>query len=298
MKGRILFNVFALSVFSCLLVFSCAAKQSEPWGNAEKGFVLTYHVDPGTKFTITSTGTTEMVSDQMGNEVVVLIDGGGEDAYEVITGGNETGMTLEMEYKARSQNLDSPQGSASTDFSEVLGKIVKYTVSPVGKVDGLEGFDELPEIMSASQEKITKEIWELGAKASFPMLPEKAVKFGDTWTDSDEQDLPASGGTLKIISSSTYTLVEEAVKDGFDCVKIEVANTVTMNGTMEQQGMPLKITRETKGTETIYFAYKKGMYLSRETGSKAEGIVTVESMGIEIPQNITGKGAVTVKFSE
>jgi len=298
MKSRIFFTVMALSVFSSLMIFTCAAKKSEPWGNGEEGYTLTYHLEPGTKFIMSSTGTSEILSNQMGNEVTVLTDGTGKESYEVISYDKEAGMTVEMEYRERTQNLESPQGSGSTDFSELIGKKVKFTVSPVGKVGDFEGFDALPQITTATQETITEETFRLGVETSFPLLPEKPVKFGDTWTESDERDMPASGGTIKVTVNSTYTLVEEAVKDGFDCVKIDVATTVNMNGNVEQQGMPLTITRETKSNETMYFAYKKGMYVSRETSSKSEGVVTVESMGMEIPQNITGTSVVTVQFNE
>jgi len=234
----------------------------------------------------------------MGNEVIVDLNGKGEDTYTVISGDEKTGFTFESEFGEREQDVESPMGAASTDFSELIGKKVRFVVSPTGIVSGLEGFDELPEIMSATQEKITKDAYIIGAKASFPLLPENPVKFGDTWTESDEQEVPMEGGTIKIVSNSTYTLIEEIIKDGLDCVKIEVSSTVKTTGNFEQQGMLLKIDRESKATETIHFAYKKGMYLSREGASTAEGIITVESMGMEMPQKITGKSNVTVKFIE
>jgi len=234
----------------------------------------------------------------MGNEVIVDLNGKGEDTYTVISGDEKTGFTFESEFGEREQDVESPMGAASTDFSELIGKKVRFVVSPTGIVSGLEGFDELPEIMSATQEKITKDAYIIGAKASFPLLPENPVKFGDTWTESDEQEVPMEGGTIKIVSNSTYTLIEEIIKDGLDCVKIEVSSTVKTSGTFEQQGMPLKMDRDSKATETIHFAYKKGMYLTRESSSIAEGIITVESMGMEMPQKIKSKSNVTVKFIE
>jgi hypothetical protein len=130
------------------------------------------------------------------------------------------------------------------------------------------------------------------------MLPERPVKFGDTWTEIDEQEIPASEGKFKIVSDSTYRLIEEVKKDGFDCVKIEVTSTATTTGSGETQGMPFTLEREAHATEVIYFAYKKGMYISREGSSKQEGIVSFESLGMEMPQSISEKSSVVVKFIE
>ena len=287
-----------LIVFACFLIFNCAAKRYEPWGNAEKGFVLTYHPEAGTKFTIVSSGTSEILMDQMGTEVVVDVEGKGEDSYEVISVDNETGITFELEYKERSDNVESPAGSASTDYSGIIGKKVKFVVSPLGKASSFEEFENLPEITTALGETTNKDQYILGVKAAFPMLPEKAVKFGDTWTEIDEQEIPASGGKFKIVSNSTYKLIEEAKKDGFECVKIEVTSTATTTGSGETQGMSFTLEREANTTEIIYFAYKKGMYLSREGSSKQEGIVNFESIGMEMPQEITGTSSVIVKFIE
>jgi len=287
-----------LIVFVCFLISSCAAKRYEIFGSAEKGFILTYHPEASTKFTIVSSATSEIVMDQMGTEVVVNVEGEGEDSYEVISVDNEAGITFELEYGERSDNVESPAGSGSTEYSELVGKKVKFVVSPLGKASRFEGFENLPEITSALQETITKDQYILGAKGAFPMLPEKAVKFGDTWTETDEQEIPASGGKFKIISNVTYKLIEEARKDGFDCVKIEATGTIKTTGSGETEGMSFTLEREANATEVIYFAYRKGMYISREGSSMQEGIVSFESIGMEMPQKITGKSSVIVKFIE
>ncbi len=287
-----------LIVLVCFLISNCAVKRYEPLGSAEKGFILTYHPKAGTKFTIVSSGTSDIVMNQMGTEVVVNVEGEGEDSYEVISVDNETGITFGLEYGERSDNVESPAGSASTDYSKLVGKKVKFVVSPLGKASSFEGFEKLPEITTALGETTNKDQYISGARATFPMLPEKPVKFGDTWTETDEQELPASGGTFKIVSNITYKLIEEAKKDGFDCLKIEATGTTKTTGSGEAQGMSFTLEREAQGTEIIYFAYRKGMYISREGSSKQEGIVCFESIGMEMPQEITGKSSVIVKFIE
>ena len=96
----------------------------------------------------------------------------------------------------------------------------------------------------------------------------------------------------------TVKIIEETKKDGFDCLKIEETTIQKMTGEFEQNGMPLSLERETKGTEIIYFAYKKGMFLHRENKSNAEGIITVVEMDTEIPQIITTTSTTIVQFDQ
>jgi hypothetical protein len=287
-----------LIVFVCFLISNCAAKRPELLGSAEKGFILTYHPEAGTKFTVVSSATSEIVMDQMGTEVVVNVEGEGEDSYEVISVDNEAGVTFELEYGERSDNVQSPAGPGSTDYSELVGKKAKFVVSPLGKASSFEGFENLPEITTALGETTNKDQYILGVKSTFPMLPEKSVKFGDTWNETDEQEIPASGGTFKIVSNFTYKLIEEAKKDGFDCVKIEATGAIKTTGSGEAQGMSFTLEREANATEIIYFAYRKRMYISREGSLEQEGIVSFESIGMEMPQKITGKSSMIVKFIE
>jgi hypothetical protein len=276
----------------------CLNYSFEKSPSSEKTYDLKYSLAKGTKFIISSSGTAEVETDQMGNIMLAEISGGGDDIFVVLSSDKEKGMTLEYEYGERSETTDSDMGSAETDFSELIGKKVKFVLSPIGKVDGFEGFDLLPEISTSSGDTMTQDNYELGAKGSFPLLPEKPVKIGDTWSDIQDIDIPTGGYMLKSKINFTYTLLEEVEKDGFDCLKISVAGVTNMSGEFEQAGTPLSIERETKSTGTLYFAYKKGMFIFNESESNAEGIITVESMDVEIPQTISSKGTTSVKFVE
>ena len=112
---------FAIILFLIVFVFSfnISAKNSF---TGEKEYVLKYQMPKGTIFTMSSTGTTDSISDQMGTEVVVYIVGDGKDTYEVLSADKEKGLTIQVEFKERTQDVDSPQGAASTDFSELIGK--------------------------------------------------------------------------------------------------------------------------------------------------------------------------------
>jgi len=262
----------------------------------EKLYELKYQMAEGTRFVIKSDGITESVTDQMGMEMVAEITGGGEDTYTVLSANPDKSLSMELEMGEQVQDVSSDQGSASTDFSALVGKKVKFTLSPNGEVSDFDGFDELPEIPTATGDVLTSDLYILGVKESFIRLPDKPVKMGDTWTDVRANDVPLGGATLRSESDYTYKLVEEAKKDGFDCLKIAIAGKEKLTGDFEQAGTALSIDRETQVTGFLYFAFKQGMFISIEAESKAEGVIVVQIAGQEIPQTITTKGTVSVRF--
>ena len=71
-----------------------------------------------------------------------------------------------------------------------------------------------------------------------------------------------------------------------------------LSGDFEQEGTALTIERETTHTGTLYFAYKEGMLISSESESLGEGIIGVPMAGIDLPQTISSKGSVTIKFGK
>ena len=282
-----------LLVLAAMLSLSTAAEKAPA---AEKLYELKYQLKPGTKFVIVSTGETESVTDQMGTEVVANITGDGMDTYVVLSADKEKGLSIELEIGERTQDISSDMGSASTDFSELVGKKAKFVLLPNGEAEGFEGFDALQEVTTASGDTLTSDLYILGVKDTFPKLPDKPVKFGDTWKDVQGNDVPLGDYTLRSDSDYTYTLVEEVKKDGFDCLKIAVTGTDKVTGDFEQQGTELSLERETTTNAVMYFAYKKGMFLLYEAEAKAEGIIFVPSAGMEIPQTMTTKGNVAVRF--
>ncbi len=261
-----------------------------------KQYELKYKMAKGTKFVMSSEGSLESITDQMGTEVVADITGTSSDIYAVLETGD--GLTLEMEYGERTQNVESAQGSMSTDYSELVGKKVKFVLKPNGEVTGYEGFDALPEITTASQETLTADLYQLGAKGTFTRLPDKPVTIGDTWTHDETNEIPVEGNVIISTSSTTYKVVEETQKDGFNCLKIEFASKDKLEGTFQQGGMDLAMDRETNTKGTLYFAYEEGMFVFSEAEGKGEGVITVEQAGVDIPQTLNSKGTVTVKITK
>ena len=291
---KTLSSIFLL--FLVLAVLFSLSSAAEKGSAAQKLYELKYQMKPGTKFVMVSTGTTETVTDQMGTEVVANIDSEGTDTYTVLSSDQEKGLSIELEMGERIQDISSAMGAASSDFSALVGKKAKFVLKADGTVEGFEGFETIPEVTTASGEVLTKDLYELGVKGTFPKLPDKPVKFGDTWNDVQGEDVPLGGGTLRSDNETVYTLAEEVEKNGMACLRIEFTDKNKLSGDFEQQGQPLTLERDTTTTGNMYFALEKGMFILYETEAKAEGTIYVQSAGIEIPQTIATKGSVTVRF--
>lgn len=295
-KEKLSFQYLCLTALIIAVIFANFAVPTLFAG--EKLYELKYHVAKGTKITMISSGEVNTVMDQMGTEVVVDSYYEAEDIFVILSANKKKGLTMEYEFGERSQGVDSAMESNSTDFSELIGKKVKFILLPNGKAEGFDGFDALPEITSSGGGELNEETYILGVKTTFPRLPDKPVKIGDTWSDTLVMDIPQGNSVLKSENNFTYKLIEETKKDGFDCLKIEMTGTSRLSGDFEQEGMLLSIEREETSTGTLYFAYKEGMLISIESESIGEGIIIVPSVGMEIPETITSKGSLTVRIEK
>jgi len=285
-----------LLLAAIIFTFNCSSGVKSLKG--PDGYVLQYQMEKGTEFTISSKSTMKSVTDQMGTEVVADINGTGQNNFVVKSKDAKKGLEIELEYINATQEVESQQGSASTDYSKLLGKTVIFNLFPTGKVENMVGFAQLPSITTATGEALNEDLYKLGVQATFFNLPSKPVKIGDDWSEMDTTKIPLGGGTLTSENKSTYKVVEEVKKDGYDCLKIETTGIQNLSGEFEQNGTPLSIERETKSSGIIYFAYQLGMFLSLDVKAEAEGLITVVGAGMEIPQQNTTKANITVKFAK
>lgn len=247
---------------------------------AEKTFVLEYRIDEGAEFNVILTGKHHNERTVLGNDIVSNSEDLIEYAFKVKSV-DEDGMRLEFEYRNRTHQTDDPQFPAGPDFSGLIGKKAEFTLSKTGETSGFSGFEDFPAILIPDEGKslvaaqYTNEFRHL-----FPRLPEKPVAIGESWSDVDEFDEAAGDGTVPLTISYTYTLLEETRKDGHDCLKIRGDYVVDLQGPLSTGGLELGLTLNGTGTETVFFALEKGMFLSQESRSQVEGTADNEDLGI------------------
>jgi len=277
-----------------LIAVSCATMKST---TGKQDPELAYKVATGQSFTLKSEGTTQIKSEQMGQEVTIDMKSTSETLYTALKTNPDGSIRLQLEYKSMNQSTETPNGVNEADYSSWLGKKAQFDVSSNGKLSGFAGFDELPAISAATGEKVTGEMVKKGMNDIFFELPDHPIKIGETWTAKTSNEIPYGANILKQEETTTYTATEKVKKNGFDCIKIVTSGVQKITGELEQQGMSMTLTRDTQTSGIVYFSLKQGMYISAEGTSTAKGEVDIPSAGMVIPQEITSKLSVTVIFN-
>lgn len=253
---------------------------------ADNGISLQYKLSDGQEVVMKSEVVSKIESEQMGQNITIDMNSTTTLVNKVLSS-SDAGLEMELEFNAMTQSVESPMGSQDTDFGELLGKKVSYSVNLSGEVSNEKGFEDLPSITNATGETLDGEMFKQVASSSFIPLPDHPVKLGDSWVDKDSTDVPYGGGTLTTTSSTTYLVTEKLEVDGMKCLRIDITAKSNTEGSFEQQGMELGLERNATSTGHAIFAYEKGMYLSQEIVSNTDGIVDVPAAGMTIPQKIT-----------
>jgi len=264
-------------------------------GTQGKKYDLKYKMNQGAKFTLTYTDAFERTTyffdgDITGN----TIDDTFEGSVKVKSVEKDKELTLEMEILKASRLKKNPGGTFPIEFKGLIGEKVIVALSPYGIPLWMGVLDELPDrdrfLRRTGPDQYLHRIFSI-----FPKLPEDPVSIGDTWTHKIEAERPAYGETKSdIISNYMYKLLEEAKINGIDCLKIECTYTQSLKSEGEMRGHHFKTEFQGKGTETIYFAHKKGMVLQKEGTFKHEG---TRENGETLEQEDAVKYSVKVKFA-
>ena len=293
MKKVSLLKSTIIIFFVGILTFSCSLNKSL---SGKNGFSLKYELKKGDKFEVVTVSDASFEMDQMGTKVENLLKSKIEDIYTVLSSNKKTGLMLEKEFAGMSQELESQQGNASSDFTELIGKKVMLALSQNGKVDKCEGFDKLPEIKTVDGTVLNNKTYQRIAESSFFNMPEEPIEIGQLWSEEKSTDIPIGDKVLKSENITSYKIIEKTNIDGYDCLKIEVTGLNNVKGEFEQNGMALHLDRNTKSNGILYFSIKKGMFLSFENEAVGKGIIKVIDQDIDIPQNTRTKTKITVKF--
>jgi hypothetical protein len=157
-------------------------------------------------------------------------------------------------------------------------------MSSRGEPSGFTGFEKLPVIRIADQEASLGEAQYVNEiRQIFPILPDRPVSIGETWSYAHVTDEPAEGGQIKITVDSNYTLLEETEKDGVDCMKINAKYTLNVEGKVSSGGMDFTVKGSGEGNDTIYFVQQERMFLNSEGVLVIEAIAENSDLGISVP---------------
>jgi len=267
------------------ILAGCAVKHQLPsWGDPQTGLMLQYRMAENQalkyQLTIEQTQDVEVMGQQMKTETK------GEIAFIVKSKGQkENNQQLGITIDSMKIKINSPQGELTPDMTTVEGKSFDMIMSGLGKELDLSGAESIQyDLGQAGKRDVASNF-----QAIFPDLADKHVKIGDTWTSEDTITEKVGSGEIKISLESLNTLAGFETVNGLECAKITAKIAGTLEGGGEQMGAELAFKGEIEGSETWYFAYKEGYFVSQKADVSTKGSISVrgpQEMSIPMAQNM------------
>ncbi len=180
-----------------------------------------------------------------------------------------SGMGQDMSFDSdKKEDMDGQVGQAVKDK---IGAVQEIQVDKQGKVAAIkEAVDSKPAGGMADMMSLTGDIAKGQPYPLLIQLPARALKTGDSWTDS-------SGTAATIKTVTTYTF--KGINDG--AAVLSFTGTLAKAGTIEQNGMEIQMdmTGVTKGESS----YDAASGLLKTTTSSADIKGTLGIMGQNAP---------------
>jgi hypothetical protein len=219
-------------------------------------------------------------------------------------------MSMSMSMLGKEMSFDSAKDKPAADnplsgMGAMVGVKLTLHFSPAGKVDKVEGIDEMVKKLSAQPnsavagQMLKQAMSEDQIKQTFNVgfaetLPGKPVDIGDTWESNLSQTV--NGMAMKMKSENKLVAVED--QGGHKIAKIEFSGDGKLEGA-PAGGPKVKMDQLTqKGTKL--FDLDRGTFTQTDTEQKMKGSMTVPTakgdVALKMDQTLTAK--ITVKPAE
>jgi hypothetical protein len=234
-----------------------------------------------------------------------------------VTAADENGFSIKQTIERIKMDLAMPQGPAigydsesksrpagqardlTTTLQPLVGAEFAIKLSPRGEVLKAEPVNEAAKALFAANEKggeagdAPRATVEKLLRQSLVVLPEKAVKAGESWTTSSELATAAGPKTQE----TTYTLEKMGQADGNSEAEISMVSTLSpreRDSLGKKENTRLKImTHEQQGT--ILFAAQAGRVTSAEQTQKLVTEREYQGTKIVVTLNSTQKTTVEAR---
>ena len=254
----------------------CAAKRPF-WGNPETGLILQYLMPENQVLKYQTSMASTQNMEIRGQQVEAKSN---QTSVFSVTSKGQKGDNhqLKITIDSMSVNATSPQGKLSPDMSSVIGKSFDMTLSFLGKELDLSGAEAIQYDMGPGGKRNIAPVFQ----TIFPDMAGRPVRIGDTWTTTDTMTEKIGNVDINLNFDSLNTLEGFETVNGLECVKITAAVTGTLDGKGKEGNVDLSFEGKIEGSDTWYFAYKKGLFVKDIFQGFAKATATVTG-----PQNMT-----------
>lgn len=208
-------------------------------------------------------------------------------------------------YKFDSEDLEHEGGSVLSEalnpvFESLAGLEVTYTVSDIGEVRDISGYEEAMKAMLQGNPAgigigggASNDAFKSNISDGMPQLPKEAVKTGDSWEVPYELTMKGLG---VFSGKRTYTLEKVEDKDGHQVATISM--DLEMEGSIDLKNGPVKITGtfEVADSDAKYnLDLETGRITSSEMKFSIDGDLKTEINNQTIPSDIHQEQSVSTQ---
>lgn len=227
---------------------------------------------------VLSTQLTQNVTRSMGGQDLTMEGGLNSSAEIQIENvdniGNVT-MLVSLKNSSITQKVPAMKMDTTMNFND-LNEQKRVVVASNGK---------LISSASVTEEKIGKMLASAEQFTKLLQFPEKAIKFGEKWTEKLVDSTKASQQSpvsMVITNDMELTLVGKEVVDGAELLKINFGGVLQITGSGNQMGMELFVEGTGKSEGFAYFNPKTSLLVRTETNTEMNMNIAVSGQ-----QNMT-----------
>ena len=224
--------------------------------------------------------------DIMGQSMQVNVNSVFGCTVKRIAGDMDKNLKLEIMVDTLGQTTESPMGTSGGSINDVQGKVLNIVITPQGKSVDISEAGQIVYNIEGSGESNLSETF----SNFFPILPQNAVKTGDSWNSTDSIDSKTTAMSMRMIINSENKMEGTEMVGGIECVKISSVLQGTRTMDVNSQGMDLSISGPFTGTSECFFSLKDGYFIKQVTKSKLTGNIDMrapESMSFPIVMEIS-----------
>lgn len=283
-----------------ILVVAASLQSCKNGTGAGNAIALKLNLEPGTSYSYVMDSKTVMNASGINTTQTMEM----AFSYDVAAA-DGTNKKLTISYDRINSELSTPMGpmqfntedSSIPGLKELLRKPFVMTVTEKGVIKSIEGLERgdqgIPEgdeeaqnIRKQIEATFTDSAMRTSMENMLNIYPDNAVKPGDTWVKTST--ISAAGMNMKV--ENTYKLLNTKDNTAHLEVKSKISNG---GGSMETQGMPIKIELNGTSEGTMDVDISTGFMTSSKMKQNIDGTMSMSGMKAPVKMtmdiNVTGK---------
>ncbi len=267
---------------AALVLVGCAA-QKPNWQETvkTKGVALHYHFKKGNKAVYRTVSTNDVSQEIMGQTREFTTTLRSILHYVVKDVRKDGNFVIEAAIDSLTISGSNPAlAQVQGILDKARNKPVTLVVTPKGKVTSIQGLKAFPKAQGIGN-------WKETFRSLFLQLPEKPVKIGDSWNQTDVKNTGSAGLKIKVTAKKHYTLKGITLYKNKPCLNMAFSGDLNMSGKGNQAGMDIEFSGTGSFTGKVYFDPASSCFWLLTSEHSTDGTARIPSRNMEVPTSTT-----------